>query len=317
MTKKDIHILVVDDEESLRGVISQILTEEGYHVTEAGSGEQAVELFREYPFPLVVTDIRMNGMSGTQLLEQIKNQYPDTQVIMITSHASLDSAILTMRLGAYDYLVKPFDDIQMVLNVVNRAVDKIRLITENQVLVDTLRRHNEDLERVNLKISELAIRDGLTGLYNHRYFQEALSSEVDRSRRHERTFSLIFMDVDFFKRYNDAHGHVQGDKLLCTLAKKIRDRLRATDIIARYGGEEFVLILPEVSKEGARVFAEVIRSYISDYPFEGRETQPHGKVTVSMGVASFPEDGDDGPSLVSHADQAMYQAKRKGRNIVL
>lgn len=317
MTKKDIHILVVDDEESLRGVISQILTEEGYQVTEAESGEQAIEFFREDPFPLVISDIRMNGMSGTQLLEQIKDQYSDTQVIMITSHASLDTAVLAMRLGAYDYLVKPFDDIQAVLNVVNRAVDKIRLITENQVLVDTLRRHNEDLERVNLKISELAIRDGLTGLHNHRYFQEALATEVDRSRRHERTFSLVFMDVDFFKRYNDAHGHVQGDKLLCALAKKVRDRLRATDIIARYGGEEFVLILPEVSKEGARVFADVIRSYIADYPFEGRETQPHGKITVSMGVATFPEDGDDGPTLVSHADQAMYQAKRKGRNIVL
>lgn len=312
----DYRILVVDDEESLRDIMTQVLSEAGYEVTALESGEKALEAFQKNPYPLVITDIRMQGMSGIQLIQEIKQLQPDTQVIIMTSHASLDTAIMAIQSGAYDYLMKPFEDLQLISAVVQRAVEKAILIEEKRRLMETLKKNNEQLEHVNRILKELAIRDGLTGLYNHRYFQEALTMELARSRRHERTFSLIFMDVDFFKKYNDTHGHLQGDQLLATLGKILKDRLRFTDIVARYGGEEFVALLPETSKGNARRLAENLRQCVADHPFPGAEVQPLGRVTVSMGVAAFPEDGTDSPTLIQCADQALYQAKRNGRNTV-
>ncbi len=309
-----LRILVVDDEKSLRDLLTQVLSEAGYEVTAVESGEKALEAFRERPYPLVITDIRMAGMSGIELLQEIKRIHDPTQVVIMTSQASLDTAVQALRYGAYDYLMKPFDSLEIITALVDRAVEKIRLIEENRRLLEDLQHKNRELERINQIIKELAVRDGLTGLYNHRYFQEALGLEMARSHRHQRAFSLIFLDVDFFKLYNDTHGHVEGDRLLKTLAEILTDRLRFTDIVARYGGEEFVILLPETSKENARRLAESLLQCVAEYPFPGRETQPLGKVTVSMGLATFPDDGVEGAALVEHADAALYQAKRNGRN---
>lgn len=310
------HILVVDDEESLRELIAQILREDGHEVNEAANGEQALAAFRKDLHPLVITDIRMGGISGIQLLREIKQMRPETQVIIITSHASLDTALTALRVGAYDYLIKPFEDLELISAVVNRAIDKINLIIENRALIGKLKSYNEELEYVNRTLKELAIRDGLTGLHNHRYFQECLAAELARARRHERVFSLVLLDVDFFKNYNDTHGHLDGDRLLCTLAQLLTEWVRKSDIVARYGGEEFVVVLPEIAREGALSFAEGLRQRIADYSFPHGETQPLGSVTVSLGVSTYPQDGVDGPSLVKHADQALYRAKRQGRNAV-
>ncbi len=300
--KKGMRILVVDDELSVRSVLTEVLNDDGHEVTEAASGEEALEIFQKDPFPLVVTDIVMGGMSGLQLLQEIKQSNPDTQVVIITSNASLDSAIESLRSGAYDYLIKPFDEIDLISAVANRAIEKIRLIEENHDLIERLK--------------ELAIRDGLTGLYNHRHFHEVLAIELTRSSRHQRTFSLILLDVDFFKQYNDTHGHLEGDHLLSTLADLIRKNLRRSDIFARYGGEEFVVLLPETPNEDARTIAEEVRRRLENYPFKGGETQPLGKVTISMGVATFPDDGIDASNLIKHADKALYRAKDSGRNLV-
>ena len=234
----------------------------------------------------------------------------------MTSHASLDSAITAMRSGAYDYLIKPFEDLQLISAVADRTVEKIWLIARNEELMKTLKQNNQELARANDFLRDLALRDGLTGLYNHRYFQETLASELTRSRRHARALSLIFIDVDFFKQYNDYHGHVEGDRLLKGLSKLLKKRLRISDVLARYGGEEFVIILPETIKGNALALANNIREVIADYPFPGREKQPEGRVTISIGVAAFPEDGSDPTSLVLKADKALYRAKSEGRNTV-
>jgi diguanylate cyclase (GGDEF)-like protein len=212
--------------------------------------------------------------------------------------------------------VKPFEDISLISAVVNRASDRIRLAAENKDLLEKLRQKNAELEKNNAILKNLAIRDGLTGLYNHRYFQEALAVELVRSRRYNRSVSLVFMDVDYFKKYNDAHGHPDGDKMLIALANIFRDSVRVSDSIARYGGEEFVLLLPETTKENALRIAEFIRKKVHDHPFPGRETQPLGRVTISLGIATFPQDGTDGSSLIERADKALYEAKRAGRNKV-
>jgi len=314
--QKPIRVLVVDDEQSLRSIVSQVLIEDGHEVATASSGEEARAVFHKLPFPLVITDIMMGGMSGIDLLQDIKKTNPDTAVIIMTSHASLDTAITSLRTGAYDYLVKPFEDISLISAVVNRALERIRLSEENSALLEKLRQKNAELERSNTILKNLAIRDGLTGLYNHRYFQEALAVELVRSRRYTRNLSLVFVDVDFFKKYNDTHGHPEGDKVLIALSNIFRDCLRVSDTIARYGGEEFVLLLPETTKEGAFHISERIRNKVFDHPFPGRETQPLGRVTISLGVATFPQDGADGSSLIERADKALYEAKKTGRNRV-
>ena len=163
---------------------------------------------------------------------------------------------------------------------------------------------------------DMANRDGLTGLYNNRYLREMLDQELNRSRRHRRHFSLLFLDIDHFKSYNDTHGHIAGDNLLCTLAKLLQESSRGETLTARYGGEEFVLLVPEADSRSARTYADILSRMVEEHPFSGRETQPLGRVTVSVGVATFPEAGEDPTTLIDHADKALYASKNRGRNIV-
>jgi len=310
-------LLVVDDEETLRSVVSQVLTADGFTVAEAASGEEALEAFRAASHPLVITDIRMGGMSGIELLTEIKRHNPDTQVVIMTSHASLDSALTALRAGAYDYLVKPFESLDLISAVAGRAAEKARLVTQNRELLEQLKRANEELQEANSALKEMAVRDGLTSLYNHRYFQEALALEIARCRRYEKQCCLVFIDVDNFKMYNDTHGHPEGDQLLKSLARILMSHLRSSDLAARYGGEEFVLLLPETSKDAALMIAEGLREKVADEPFAGRATQPLGRVTISIGVAGFPEDGTEAPALLACADQLLYKAKHGGKNMVV
>ena len=310
------HLLVVDDEETLRSVVSQVLEADGFLVAEAASGEEALESFRRELHPLVITDIRMGGMSGIELLTEIKRHNPDTQVVIMTSHASLDSALSAMRAGAYDYLIKPFESLDLITAVAGRAAEKARLVAQNRALMDQLKRANEELKEVNSALKEMAVRDGLTSLYNHRHFQEAFAKEIARAQRSDKPCSVAFMDVDNFKAYNDTHGHPDGDRLLRTLSEILISHLRCSDLAARYGGEEFVLLLPETPKAAALRIAEGLRVKVEQEHFPGREKQPLGCVTISIGVASYPEDGSDPPTVMACADQRLYKAKHGGRNMV-
>jgi diguanylate cyclase (GGDEF)-like protein len=322
--KDKVKILIADDEEIIRNLLTEYLTDEGFNVIAVPSGEKALEVFKNDPNHLVITDIRMGGMSGVQLLEEIKKVDSDAQIIMITSHASLDTAVATLRAGAYDYIFKPFEDLNQITEIVTRAMEKIELILKNRELVKDLEQSNLRLELSNLsmeesneKLRELATQDGLTGLLNHRHFMDILDEELTRTTRYERVLCLIMLDVDNFKMYNDSQGHPAGDEVLKTLADIIKNRLRDVDRSARYGGEEFVILLPETDWKNGKIVAEDIRVQMESYPFKGRESQPLGKVTVSLGVAEFPADGSDTPSLLKKADEALYRAKNQGRNRVV
>ena len=310
MPEEKIRVLVADDEESIRGTLSLLLGEEGYDVTAVPSAEEALERLGRDPFPLVITDIRMGGMSGIDLLKEARRLRPETEVIIITSYASLETAVLALRSGAYDYLIKPFEELELVVAAVARALEKSRLVREKTALIEALARKNDELQQVNRILAENANRDGLTGLHNHRYFQEAFARELDLALRHGRVFSLLFADVDNFKRYNDAHGHQAGDTVLKTIADLFRGSARGTDIVARYGGEEFVLLLPETDRAQAEILAERTRGIIAGHPF------PHRQITVSIGISTFPGDGKLGGDLIRVADRALYRAKEEGRNIV-
>ncbi|MDI6829857.1 MAG: sensor domain-containing diguanylate cyclase [Actinomycetota bacterium] len=166
------------------------------------------------------------------------------------------------------------------------------------------------------EISRLAITDELTGLYNIRHLKRVLGEEVKRSLRYERPLSFIMLDIDYFKNYNDRHGHLRGDEVLRLLAGLLMQNTRDVDSVFRYGGEEFSVIIPEVEKREAMAMAERIRRVIQDHVFPFEEDQPGGNLTVSMGVANLPEDAFDAEELIDMADRALYHAKQSGRNRV-
>lgn len=314
--KENFKILVVDDEEIIRTLLTEHLTGEGFQVTAASSGEEALAIYRDNTRHLLITDIRMGGMSGVKLLEEVKKFDPGAVVVMITSHASLDTAIDTLRAGAYDYIFKPFEDLDVITEVVNRAMDKIELIHKNHTLMKNLEQSNRLMEQANETLRELAITDGLTGLFNHRHFKDLLITELTRAERYDRPLCLLMLDVDRFKDYNDTHGHPAGDEVLKVLAGIINARLRDVDYSARYGGEEFAVLLPETDRKSGTLVAENIRAQVESHPFPGRESQPSGTLTMSIGVAEFPADSADPETLLKKADEALYLAKSRGRNRV-
>lgn len=174
------------------------------------------------------------------------------------------------------------------------------------------------VQRANLfgQINDMAITDPLTKLFNLREFKNRLSEEFKRSERYHRPLSLLMIDADHFKEYNDRMGHTKGDIVLKKISSLLREYVRETDNIFRYGGEEICVLLPETDKEQARIFAERLRQIVEEYRFDGQEEQPNGNMTISIGVASIPYDAVSTEGLIDKADKAMYDAKQKGRNLV-
>ena len=310
-------ILVVDDDAPIREMIAEVLTDCAYSVELAFNAENALEKFKVEKFDLAIVDIRLGGMNGVDLLREIKKISPHTHVIIITSYASMESAIAVLKEGAYDYLIKPFEDMELIVSAVRRAMDNLHLFKEKEQLVEMLKQRNAELERANVRLSELAVLDGLTGLYNHRHLQETLAKELARATRHSRDLSVVFIDVDHFKNYNDTHGHQAGDFVLKALSEIMLHGVRKGDIVARYGGEEFVIILPETNSQEAGVVAEKIRLLIEKHPFTGKDTQPNGIVSVSIGVSSLSVSCASSSALLAAADSALYKAKSAGRNQVV
>jgi len=167
------------------------------------------------------------------------------------------------------------------------------------------------------RLRDQAQHDGLTGLLNKKQFMKDLGLLINGAEREASSLGVFIFDIDFFKRYNDSHGHLAGDELLKTISTVLRENIRPGDLACRYGGEEFVVALPETPGERALVVAEKIRAAIEAFPFAQENSQPGGSLTISGGVAAFPEDGTNGTELISHADQALYQAKAEGRNRVI
>lgn len=308
------NILVADDDLSIRSLVAELLSDEGHNVTVAEDGEDALQKFRDEWHEIVFSDIRMPKMSGIDLLAKIKELNENTQFIIMTSHASVDNSIAALKKGAFDYILKPFDDLDIVIDAANRAMANLSAIREQQHLLSTLSRQNEELGTLNMKFRELAIRDGLTGLFNHRYGENRLAAEVDRARKFKRDLSVLFVDLDHFKQFNDNHGHQAGDDVLQMLGKIMAEAARDSDTVARWGGEEFIVIAPETDKKQACELAEAIRTQVAEYAFPHAEKQPLGHVSLSVGVASISDGIDKAEELLGLADKAVYKAKAAGRN---
>ena len=308
------NILIVDDEVAIRELVGEILEGDGHVVTLAENGEDALNKFKRSWHEIVFSDFRMPKMNGIELLSAIKDINENTQFVIMTSHASINNSIDALKLGAFDYILKPFDDLDVVTNAANRAISNLSGIRRQQDLLNTLARQNENLEELNKEFRELAIRDGLTGLFNHRYAEERLKEEFDRAARFERELSVLFIDLDHFKFFNDAHGHQAGDEVLQILSALMAKVIRKSDTLARWGGEEFVVIALETAREEACMLAERIRKAVTKYPFPNAAQQPLGIVSLSIGVASRSNGTDSYGQLLRLADDAVYFAKDAGRN---
>jgi diguanylate cyclase (GGDEF)-like protein len=179
---------------------------------------------------------------------------------------------------------------------------------------ERLRSDRQEMRELRRRLSQMALTDALTQLPNRRHFEDVLRAELDRVRRYGGRCAVAMVDVDWFKHYNDSVGHLAGDTLLRELADVMRRELRLHDMVARFGGEEFALIMINTSKADALLILERLRIDVQEHPFRHRDIQPVGRVTVSAGLACFPEDGTTYDDLLKSADDALYAAKRAGRN---
>ncbi len=280
-------VLIVDDEESLCKLFAEMLKPYGYKTTTETDGSKVLELLWAERFDVVLLDLIMPTVNGIDVLRQLKQSFAELPVIIVTGHGSIETAVESMQAGASDFVTKPVE--ASVLDIrIKKAID-------------------------HAHTRRLAYTDGLTGLYNYRSFRDRLIQEVDRANRYHRALSLIMLDIDYFKLYNDTHGHLQGDRVLTNVAHVIKELSRASDIVARYGGEEFALILPETDRVSAVALGARLREAIEQHAFLGEDCLPDHTLTISVGIANHtPPDSDD--ALIEAADLALYQAKRDGRN---
>jgi len=288
-------ILIVDDTPANITAIGEELKAD-YKVIIATTGEAALEKAIADPPDLILLDIMMPGMDGNEVCRRLKagQETRSIPVIFITAKNAEEEEARGLEIGAVDYITKPFR-----LSIV-RARVKTHL----------------ELKRKNDILESLSSRDGLTGIYNRRQFDSVFAAEWKRALRFGRYLSVLLLDIDRFKLYNDHYGHLKGDDCLKRLANALSGTVRPTDFIARYGGEEFVVVLPETGAEGAMQVAERMKGTVADLRMEHAHATAAPYITVSVGAATtVPTTGKDNPRLLLEvADNAMYAAKNAGGN---
>jgi len=297
------NILVVDDDTANCDLLSRQLNRLGYTVTVAQNGIIALEQLSQQEFDLVLLDILMPIISGLEVLKCLRCAYSiaELPVIMVTARDRNDDIVAALDCGANDYVAKPFS-----LPVV------IARVRTQMMLKQTV----AELEAANRKLANLSLHDGLTNIANRRCFNETLKREQLRTLRNGLPLSLILLDVDFFKRYNDTYGHQAGDQVLCRVADLLASSTdRGGDMVFRYGGEEFVILLPETPAAGARFVAERILSGIQALAIPHLTSTVSLHLTVSMGIATaMPSDRESYNTLFDKADSMLYKVKANGRN---
>lgn len=263
---------------------------------------------------LILMDLHMPGLNGIEACREIKRTAAGSETPLLVVTASEESVLLqeAFAAGASDFIKKPLDPVILRSRVRHGLRLRSELLQRKEKEARLLEAQME-LSRMNLKLQHLATTDGLTGISNRRSFDERLDEEWRRARRDDSPLTLILLDIDEFKRYNDSYGHVAGDACLRGLASVLTDSVhRAADFVARYGGEEFAIILPDSRLEGALIVAESIAHRLRQLAI-AHEMCGSGIVTVSMGIAELQPEQDT-TELIRAADRELYRAKQEGRN---
>lgn len=334
-------VLCVDDEPMNLELLERSLRRR-FEVLSAAAPDHALDILRQRSdIAVVLSDFRMPQMNGAELLAAASRLRPETRRVLVTGYADADNLIASINSGQLHYVIRKPWKHQEMHQLLDQMVRSFLLERENRRLIDEMRQVNEkleakerllerslrdrgqdltqanaELERVSRELEVLSYRDGLTGLYNHRAFQERMREEVARAQRYSQPLSLLLTDIDSFVTVNQDLGYQIGDEVLRKVATVIAaaespGRVRASDIIARYSGEEFVVLLPETSKAGAITKANRLREAVARTEF------PVGRaITISVGVASLPEDASTTDALIQAAESALRGAKRHGRNRV-
>jgi len=291
----NLSILYVEDEDGIRAQLTRFLEYFSTSLYLAKNGEEGLELYKEYTPDIVISDIKMPIMNGIDMVKQIKNINPKQHIIFTTAHSESGFFIDAIDMHVDGYILKPI--------ILDKLEDKLEQIKEHIKLKEYYIKHQEELE-------DRAYKDGLTKIYNRRYFEEEFDREIARYKREKTPLSIFMLDIDKFKQINDNYGHQRGDEILQGLVNLIKDNIRAVDIFARWGGEEFICILPNTKLENAILVAEHLRKIIEKHTFIADI-----KVTCSFGVSEFNKD-DTKESIVKRVDNALYRAKEGGRNRV-
>lgn len=284
----DQHILIVDDDPVIRELLLDYLSTNNCPAKTAEDGFAALELLKRDDFTIVITDLMMPGMDGIELIHTIKKRWDDIDIIAVTGFKQDFSYTDVIQAGASDFIAKPFN-----LNELEAKIN--RIIRER---------------RLREMLKQLSIKDGLTDLYNRRFFEERIQEEVIRSQRQGYPLYLMIIDLDRFKRVNDEEGHQEGDRILVTLADVLKKSTRQhVDIPCRYGGDEFAIIVPQATEKQVMAIAQRMKKKYMDTDRRG--------TTLSIGIASMNDRIDEDHTAKAHrlikmADNAMYNSKKTG-----
>jgi len=320
-------VLIVDDSPDERVLIKSILKNAGY--AELLTAESSLDAFKQLgmdsresiysDIDLILMDIIMPEMDGVEACRLIKavDYLKDIPIIVVTVKDEIKYLQMAFAMGAVDYITKPLNKVELLARVrsalrLKYEIDR-RKAREKELLVI-----KQQLEDTIFVLKRLSSEDELTGIPNRRGFDNYLEQEWKRAMRYEVPVSLILVDIDFFKAYNDTYGHQRGDHCLKKVASVLNDGLhRPADFAARYGGEEFVIILPNTDLNGGEFIAEKLREGVEAMGMDHSSSQASEHVTISLGVATAtPSQGFSPSDLVTAADQALYRAKQEGRNRV-
>ncbi len=328
-------ILVIDDLPGNLVLLRHILEAAGFaNVVTAETAEVALRVLgiphptpETVPVDVVLMDVMMPEVDGIEALRRIKASpaHAQTPVLMVTALSELDTLERAFRAGAADYITKPINETELEVRVGSALAFKLAMDEGRNREAELERRERELLEvtrlleETNERLRHLSTLDALTGIPNRRRIMEFLDLEWRRSARDGSWLSLVMIDVDYFKNFNDARGHQAGDDCLWMVANCLKRCLnRAADMVGRYGGEEFVAVLPETPMDGAISVAEVMCASIEALGIAHPDSDIAATVTASLGVASCVPNGSlTVPKLVSMADDALYEAKRQGRNSIV
>jgi len=313
-------VLLVDDQAIIGEAIRRALAPEkdiAFHY--CADGNRAVDVAREIAPTVILQDLVMPGIDGMTLVHKYRAD-PATRDVPIIVMSTKDDATIksaAFTAGANDYLVKVPDAVELIARIRYHSRSYLNLVQRNEAY-KALRQSQQRLLEINLELQRMTNQDGMTALANRRYFDEYVNAEWKRGQRVQTPLSLLMVDVDDFKKYNDTYGHVAGDEVLRRVARAIRECCeRPGDLAARFGGEEFVVVLPSTSPTGARLLGENLRRSVEKLAIPHEKGTHDGRVTTSIGVATIVPVLDKSPTwLIERADQALYNAKHQGKNRV-
>jgi len=323
-------ILIADSSEEIRELIRTYLTKAGCsNFLFAASADQTYQLLRsdeeaswpEHPVvDLILMDIAMLDIPGCEVCHTIRTVecYKDTPVIMLSAAPDMSLLNDAFSSGATDYIKKPIRKIELLARICTALKLKKEMASrkawEKEIITLATK-----LKEANEKLNRLSMTDGLTGIANRRLFDKKIEHEWKRAQRAQQPLSLIMIDIDYFKLYNDNYGHQAGDKCLKKVASALKNTLRRpADFVARYGGEEFIVIIPETHCDAASDIAEALRNAVISLNIPHPTPDQNRWVTVSLGVASVtPKEGQPFQELIYKSDTALYKAKHSHRNSVV